>query len=153
MYALWRRMYSSTCLRRLSPPFFLAQIVSIAEGKQRFDTNPGGCPLQEPKCASGTNLHPALRTGVPRASETSPSQDPTAGLYLGSYGGPRGRAVSYERSTPVREHRTERQGKIDAGTTEDPSWGYPRPVLGAIDPYLEPFCGHLSPKVHEIFQK
>ena len=37
--------------------------------------------------------------------------------------------------------------------TEGPSWWYPRPVLGAIDPYLEPFCGHLSPKVEEIFQK
>jgi len=37
--------------------------------------------------------------------------------------------------------------------TEGPSWGYPRPVLGAIDPYSEPFCGHLSPKVDEIFQK
>ena len=38
-------------------------------------------------------------------------------------------------------------------STEDPLWGHPRPVLGATDPYLEPFCGHLSPKVDEIFQK
>jgi len=38
-------------------------------------------------------------------------------------------------------------------TTEGPSWGYPRSVLGAIDPYLEPFCGHLSRKDDEIFQK
>jgi hypothetical protein len=39
-----------------------------------------------------------------------------------------------------------------SSATEGPSWGYPRPVLGAINPYLEPFCGHLSPKVDEIFQ-
>ena len=38
------------------------------------------------------------------------------------------------------------------GTTEGPSWGHPRPVLGAIDPYLEPFWGHLSPKVDRIFE-
>ena len=37
------------------------------------------------------------------------------------------------------------------GTTEGPSWWYPRPVLGAIGPYLEPFCGLLSPKVDKIF--
>ena len=30
-----------------------------------------------------------------------PSYDPTAGLYLGSYGGPRGVGVSYERGSPV----------------------------------------------------
>ena len=29
----------------------------------------------------------------------------------------------------------------------------PVPVLGAFCPFLEPFCGHLSPKVDEIFQK
>jgi hypothetical protein len=32
---------------------------------------------------------------------TPPSNDPTAGLYLGSYGGPSGGAVSCERGTPV----------------------------------------------------
>ena len=31
----------------------------------------------------------------------SPTQDPTVELYLGSYGGPRGVGVSYERGTPV----------------------------------------------------
>ena len=40
-----------------------------------------------------------------------------------------------------------------AWSTEGPLWGHPRPVLGATDPYLEPFCGHLSPKVDKIFQK
>jgi len=33
--------------------------------------------------------------------ETPPSQDPTVRLYLGSYSGPRGGALSYERGTPV----------------------------------------------------
>ena len=37
--------------------------------------------------------------------------------------------------------------------TEDPMWGHPRPVLGALSPFLEPFRGHLMPKVDEIFQK
>ena len=40
-------------------------------------------------------------TGVPRAQQTASPQDPTAGLCLGPYGGPRGWAVSYERGTPV----------------------------------------------------
>ena len=33
-----------------------------------------------------------LQTGawVPRSQETPPAQDPTVGIYLGSYGGPRG---------------------------------------------------------------
>ena len=31
--------------------------------------------------------------------------------------------------------------------TEGPWWGYPMLVLGAVCPFLEPFCGHLSPKV------
>ena len=38
-------------------------------------------------------------------------------------------------------------------TTEDPSWGYPSVVLGAIVSFLEPFRGHLSAKVDEIFQQ
>jgi serine/threonine protein kinase len=38
-------------------------------------------------------------------------------------------------------------------STKGPSRGYPMPVLGALSPFLEPFCGHLSPKVDAIFQK
>ena len=38
-------------------------------------------------------------------------------------------------------------------TTEGPSWWYPVPGLGAVSPFLEPFCGHLSPKVDKIIQK
>ena len=38
-------------------------------------------------------------------------------------------------------------------STEGRSWGYPRCGLGAIGAVLEPFCGHLSPNVDEIFQK
>ena len=29
-------------------------------------------------------------------------------------------------------------------------WGYPRFVLGAIGSFLEPFCGHLSPKIDKV---
>ena len=35
-------------------------------------------------------------------------------------------------------------------TTEDPMWGHPMPVLGALSPFLEPFCGHLSPKLDKV---
>jgi hypothetical protein len=30
--------------------------------------------------------------------------------------------------------------------TAGPSWGHSKVVLGAIGSFLEPFCGHLSPK-------
>jgi hypothetical protein len=36
--------------------------------------------------------------------EVPPTEDHRVGLYLGSYGGPRGVAVSYERGTPVRPY-------------------------------------------------
>ena len=55
------------------------------------------------------------------------------------------------RCEPETIHRLTDSGP--ALTTEGPLWGHPRPVLGATDPYLEPFCGHLSPKIDEIFQK
>jgi len=35
-------------------------------------------------------------------------------------------------------------------TTEGPMWGHPMPVLGALSPFLEPFCGHLSPKLDNV---
>ena len=35
-------------------------------------------------------------------------------------------------------------------TTKGPMWGHPVPVLGAISPLLEPFCGHLSPKIDKV---
>ena len=44
---------------------------------------------------------PQHATGTPRSLETPPSGDPTVGLYLGFYGGPRGGALSCERGTPV----------------------------------------------------
>ena len=40
-------------------------------------------------------------TGVPHSYETAHSQDPTVGLCLGPYGGPRGGAIFYEQGTPV----------------------------------------------------
>ena len=44
---------------------------------------------------------PGGGAGVPRSKETSPPLDPTVGLRLGPYGGPRGVGVSYERGTRV----------------------------------------------------
>ena len=32
-------------------------------------------------------------------------------------------------------------------------WGYPRPVLGAVDPLLEPFRGRLSPNIDNVSEK
>ena len=29
-------------------------------------------------------------------------------------------------------------------------WGHPMPVLGALSPFLEPFLGHLSPKIDKV---
>ena len=43
----------------------------------------------------------AYSTGVPRAKETAAPEGPTVCLCLWPYGGPRGRAFSYERGTPV----------------------------------------------------
>jgi hypothetical protein len=73
----------------------------------------------------------------------------------------RGRAVPFQ--TPQRVfniHTTlihlcrEFLGGHDVeNTTEGLSWGYPRCGLGALGAVLEPFCGHLSPKVYKIFQK
>jgi len=37
--------------------------------------------------------------------------------------------------------------------TKGPMWGYPRPVLGAVDPLLEPFLGHLSPNIDNVSEK
>ena len=34
--------------------------------------------------------------------------------------------------------------------TRGPSWGHPRVVLGTIGAFLEPFCGHLSPKNDKV---
>ena len=37
--------------------------------------------------------------------------------------------------------------------TEGPMWGHPRPVLGAVDPFLEPFRGRLSPNIDNVSEK
>ena len=34
--------------------------------------------------------------------------------------------------------------------TKGPMWGYPRCGLGAVGAVLEPFCGHLSPKLDKV---
>ena len=38
-------------------------------------------------------------------------------------------------------------------TTKGPMWGHPVPVLGAISPFLEPFCGRLSPNIDNVSEK
>ena len=40
-----------------------------------------------------------------------------------------------------------------SGPTQTPSWGHSRFVLGAIGSFLEPFCGHLSPKMDKVSEK
>ena len=57
-----------------------------------------------------------------------------------------GGAVSYERGTPVARSLTQT-------STKGPMWGYPRLVLGALGSFLEPFCGHVLPKVDKICSK
>ena len=37
--------------------------------------------------------------------------------------------------------------------TRGPSWGHPRVVLGTIGSFLEPFCGHFSPKIDKVSYK
>ena len=37
--------------------------------------------------------------------------------------------------------------------TEDPMWGYPVFVLGAVCSFLEPFRGHLSPNIDNVSEK
>ena len=38
-------------------------------------------------------------------------------------------------------------------TTKGPMWGYPRLVLGALGSFLEPFCGHVLPRVDRLCSK
>ena len=38
-------------------------------------------------------------------------------------------------------------------TTEGPSWGHSKVVLGAIGSFLEPFYGHLSPKIDKVSEE
>ena len=40
--------------------------------------------------------------------------------------------------------------RVKGFATKGPMWGYPLPVLGAISPFLEPFCGHLSSKIDKV---
>ena len=42
---------------------------------------------------------------------------------------------------------------VKALTTRGPTWGHSRFVLGAIGSFLEPFCGHLSPKLTRSMKK
>ena len=38
-------------------------------------------------------------------------------------------------------------------STEGPSWGHSKVVLGAIRSFLKPFCGHLSPKIDKVSEE
>ena len=54
---------------------------------------PCGFEVDEiPECpwSNLATLRVTITAGVPHSYETPPSLDPTVGLYLGSYGGPRG---------------------------------------------------------------
>ena len=44
-------------------------------------------------------------------------------------------------------------GGLRAGLPKGPMWGYPRLVLGALGSFLEPFCGHVLPKVDKLYSK
>ena len=46
-----------------------------------------------------------------------------------------------------------KNGCVPKVTAEGPMWGHPMPVLGALSPFLEPFCGHLSPKIDKVSEK
>ena len=57
--------------------------------------------------------------------------------------------VSYERSIPVIGQPLGCTSAPPA-STRGPSWGHLLVVLGAILSFLEPFCGHLLPKVDKF---
>ena len=38
-------------------------------------------------------------------------------------------------------------------STKDPMWGHPMLVLGALCSFLEPFCGHSSPKINKVSEE
>jgi len=84
-----------------------------------------GLGLAEP-CARKVPLSPIEPTinrhggdaleGHCSQKKTPPPKDPTVGLCLGSYGGPRGSGVSYGRGTPVSPAETQpRRGGIRGG--------------------------------------
>ena len=66
-----------------------------------------------------TQVSRGTNKGVPGSYETTPSQNPAAGLYLGSCGNPRGGGVYYERGIPV----STRQGgrRLSGYLTPEPS--------------------------------
>ena len=51
---------------------------------------------------------------------------------------------------PPSLHLPRQPGESSPVTTEGSSWGHPRCGLGAIGAVLEPFCGHLSPKIDKV---
>ena len=59
------------------------------------------CPTRSRQTTRPAKRLKSTPTGAPRSYETAPPYDPTIGLYLGPYGGPRGGALSYDRGTPV----------------------------------------------------
>ena len=54
---------------------------------------------------------------------------------------------------PVRRRAPRRATRESPIPTEGPMWGHPMPVLGALSPFLEPFCGHLSPKIDKVSEE
>jgi hypothetical protein len=65
-------------------------------------------------------------------------------------------AESVDAATGIVQWEVQREKGVALGDdtpTKGRSWGYPVPGLGTVSPFLDPFCGHLSPKGDEIFQK
>ena len=51
------------------------------------------------------------------------------------------------------DRRTRTAARVAGGRSRaarGPSWGHLKVVLGAIRSFLEPFCGHLSPKIDKV---
>ena len=97
---------------------------------------------------------PRPQTQDPRL-QTPDSPDPTIQNL-----NPKPKTPNSKRHTPIPATvpRPEPRGgtsqrRTQALPTEGPWWGYPMLVLGAVCSCLEPFCGHLSPKVDKIFHK
>ena len=54
------------------------------------------------------------------------------------------------------DRRTRTAARVAGGRSRaarGPSWGHLKVVLGAIRPFLVPFCGHISPKIDKVSYK
>jgi len=81
----------------------------LAENGSSHDRNTALTGLCVPRSwRGGRERWPTTRpTGVPRSLKQQPSQDPTVGLSLGSYGGPRGGGAFLMSEVPLQALRFE----------------------------------------------